>query len=230
MTATLPIVSYERAAKRFEKLVPLTKKAFLRRRGEARARAFTIATVTRMNVLRDFKGALATAMRDGTPLADFQQAAAEIAARRGWAGTTPWHMELVFRNATQFSYGFYRLEEHLSVADAYPFAEYDDVFDDRERAHHRALHRRIFRVGSAAYRRYYGPWEHACRCSMTPLSEDEIGRRKIEDDNFNVGVEPGDDFEGPGYGFKWEPDLSGFTAAERREVEGALAKGPRRRR
>jgi uncharacterized protein with gpF-like domain len=153
-------LTFEQAVKFFRGKVPLTRPEFNRLIAEAKRRAFTVATILKMDILKDIQDAVAAAIESGSTLAEFNARLFEIMEERGWRGTTPWHAETIFRTNIQSAYGSGRYEQQQELAELYPFAEYVAVLDGREREDHGALHGTIAPIDSEFWVMHYPPWDY----------------------------------------------------------------------
>jgi SPP1 gp7 family putative phage head morphogenesis protein len=217
----IPHVTFEQARRFFRGKVALTRDEFDLLVDEVKRRAFTVAYVTSMDLIRDVKSAIDSAIEIGTTLADFQAALNTLIDERGWTGTTPWHAETVFRTNIQSAYGAGRFEQQSSVAETYPYAEYSAIIDGREREEHGALDGTIAPIDSAFWQIHYPPWDYNCRCSAIPMTAEDVEGREIER---GTGPAVENDFTSPAVGADWEPDLSRFDADEAEQVRDMLRK------
>jgi SPP1 gp7 family putative phage head morphogenesis protein len=189
---------------------------------EVKSRAFTVATVTKAEVLNDTLEAVQVAIDEGLTLADFGEMLGQIMDARGWSGLTPWHVETVFRSNVQSAYGAGRWEQQLLQRDDFPYLRYQATHDSRVRASHLALDDTIAPIGDPFWRKFYPPWAYNCRCYAESLSEEEA--RAIGIKPVNILEAPrDDDFTSPAAGFAFEPDLSKLDPVLRAKVEAALA-------
>lgn len=172
----------------------------------AKARAFTVAWVTSADVLQDVQDALTAAIQSGETFGDFQKRIGGIMQQRGWAGSTDWHLETVYRTNMQSAYGRGRYEEQREMADVFPFWRYIATQDQRTRPSHAALDGEIRSADDPFWRVHYPPWGYNCRCSVEALMADEV-------DLSRVATGPGPGAEGgfvtPVQG-SWSADLSRY--------------------
>ncbi len=123
---------FEEAIEAFKGLVPMTADEFYALAQEARAAAFTVTGVMRMDVLVDMHGAVEKAIAEGETLADFRNRFDDIMETRGWAAPkdmTPWRLNTIFRNNIQTAYGTGKYKQMIDQKDAFPIWEYDAVDD-----------------------------------------------------------------------------------------------------
>jgi len=230
---------FEEAIEAFKGLLPMTADEFYALTEEARAAAFTVAGVARMDVLMDMHNAIEKAISEGETLADFRNRFDDIMETRGWAAPadlTPWRMETIFRTNVQTSYTTGRYKQMVDQKDAFPFWEYDAVNDSRTRPSHAALDGKIFPADDPFWDTWYPPNGYNCRCGVNPVSKHEAENETIEtEDPTNSLIEPIDPVTGekmparqliPDQGWdhnpakqRWQPDLKKYPKELRDQFE-----------
>jgi SPP1 gp7 family putative phage head morphogenesis protein len=154
---------FEEAIEDFKGLVPLTADEFYALAAEARALAFTVTGVMRMDVLTDMHGAVEKAISEGETLADFRNRLDEIFETRGWTPPpemTPWRMETIFRNNVQTAYSAGRYKQMVGEKEAFPYWEYDAVDDAGTTDLCNSLDGKIYRADDPFWDTYYPPNHH----------------------------------------------------------------------
>ncbi|WP_024302233.1 phage minor head protein [Pseudogulbenkiania sp. MAI-1] len=162
---------------------------------EAHARAFTVAGITKLDVLTDIRGALTEAIKNGETLADFQNRLQPLLEAKGWWGKgrvvdqdtgeihgkrlNPRRLETIFRTNLQSAYMAGRYQEQLANAEARPYWEYVAVLDNRTRPAHRNLHGRVFRYDDPFWQRFYPPNGWNCRCRVRTRSQRDMDRLNL---------------------------------------------------
>lgn len=161
----------------------------------ARAHAYTVTGITRMDVLQDVKLGIDKTLEQGTTLADFKRETHELLRRRGWLRTEggtyadvdgevvatlpPHRLQTIFRTNTQSAYMAGRYKQLLDQADIAPYWQYVAVMDDRTRPHHAALNGLIFRHDDPFWDSFFPPCGFNCRCSVRALRLRDIERRGL---------------------------------------------------
>ncbi|WP_315383523.1 phage minor head protein [Microvirgula aerodenitrificans] len=159
---------------------------------EAHARAFTVAGVTKLDILTDIRNGLTDALKNGGTLADFQKQLQPMLEAKGWWGRgrvvdqatgevagkrlNSRRLETIFRQNMQSAYMAGRYQEQLAGADLRPYWEYVAVMDSRTRPAHRTLHGRVFRFDDPFWRTFYPPNGWRCRCRVRTRSQRDIDR------------------------------------------------------
>lgn len=162
----------------------------------AHARAFTVAGVTRLDVLADIRAELTRALEEGTTFADFKKGLIPRLQAKGWwgrdaqtdpetgemhgKGLTPRRLETIFRSNVQSAYMAGRWKQQMEDRDNRPWWQYVAILDGRTRPQHRALAGRIFRWDDPFWKRFYPPLGYRCRCRTRAFTDDEIKARGLD--------------------------------------------------
>lgn len=164
---------------------------------EAHARAFTVAGITRLDLLQDVFDALVQAMTSGEAYASFQKRLIPILQAKGWWGKaidpatgeitqtvgergepatygTPRRLKTIFQTNLQSAYMAGRQRGMLASSDTHPYWQYVAVLDFRTRDSHAVMHRRVFRFDDPIWRTHYPPNGYNCRCRVRPLSQQSL--------------------------------------------------------
>lgn len=163
---------------------------------EAHAKAFTVASVARLDILQDIRGALDQALKNGETLQDFQNRLQPVLEAKGWWGKgrivdkstgeiegkrlNPRRLETIYRTNLQSAYMAGRYQAQLANAEFRPWWEYVAVLDTRTRPRHRAMHGRVFRYDDPFWRAFYPPNGWNCRCRVRTRSQRDIERQGIQ--------------------------------------------------
>lgn len=182
---------------------------------EAHARAFTVAGVTKLDVLKDIRAAVSEALGKGRTLAQFRQDLEPILQRKGWLGRgqvvdqatgevgkqlAPYRLETIYRTNMQTAYMAGRWKQFKANADIRPYWRYVAVMDARTRPEHAALNGLVFRHDDPFWSSYWPPNGWRCRCRVAALDSDELQAEdlepedssgKISEVNVPSGREPG---------------------------------------
>ncbi|SUA58084.1 phage head morphogenesis protein, SPP1 gp7 family [Oligella urethralis] len=155
---------------------------------EEHAKAFTVAKVTRLDILQDIQEAVEDAIKNGKTFASFKKELTPLLKAKGWWGrketTDPftgeavtiqegnaWRLETIYRVNVQTAYMAGRYAEQIENVDDRPYWEYVAVMDDRTRPSHRALDGIVLRHDDPFWSQYYPPNGWNCRCRVTALTE-----------------------------------------------------------
>lgn len=194
---------YDLASAWFRKRVPMLKADFEKLVGDARLRAFTIAGVSRLELIQEVMGALDKSIAGGETLADFKKRV-ETKLLKAWGGTEPTgRLELIHRNAVQQAYnaGRYALATDPAVINVRPYWKFDAILDRRTSDVCRENNGRIMPANDVWWNLNYPPLHHRCRSSVRSLTIEQAGQAGFADGDFVNQHSPS-----PGFGFAPTPD------------------------
>jgi SPP1 gp7 family putative phage head morphogenesis protein len=183
---------FDEAIRSFRDRTALTPDRYKQLTAEARAKAFTVSGVTRMDVLTDIHSAIDRAMTEGTTFADFKKAMKETMARRGWEGLSPYRLDTIFRTNVQAAYQAGHYQRQMEVAGSHPYWQYVAVMDARTRPAHAAMNGRTLRYDDPFWSTSYPPNGFNCRCTVRALTKGEVSREKLSIEEDAPGIaDPG---------------------------------------
>jgi len=141
-------VPFDEAIEYFGARIPMTPERFAALSEGAKATAFMIGGVTRMDLVEGIHGAVLKAIEAGETLADFQGRVDDLFTSQGFAaaeeGLGAWRLETTFRTNIQTAYNVGRYEQMVDMTEAFPYWEYDAVNDGNTRPEHAALDGKVF--------------------------------------------------------------------------------------
>ncbi|WP_043617950.1 phage minor head protein [Chromobacterium violaceum] len=164
---------------------------------DAQAQAFTVAKVTRLDILQDIRDAVEKALAEGKTVAWFKKELTPVLKAKGWWGKqevldedtgevrevqlgSPRRLETIYRTNLQTAYMAGRWQIQMeNVADR-PYWMYVAIRDSKTRPSHRALHGRVFRYDDPFWQSYYTPNGWGCRCRIVALSADDLEARGVQ--------------------------------------------------
>jgi len=176
---------------------------------EQHAKAFTVARLAKLDVLKDIHDALNDALKNGTTERQFIKDLTPLLQKKGWWGQaidkdtgeiletydpatgrpvewgSPRRLKLIYRQNMQTAYmaGRYKQQQELALADgpgARPWWQYVAVRDSRTRPTHGALHGRVWRADDPIWNHLYPPNGWNCRCRVRALSEFRMKKEGLE--------------------------------------------------
>ncbi|MDF0606639.1 phage minor head protein [Neisseriaceae bacterium TC5R-5] len=164
---------------------------------DAQAQAFTVAKVTRLDILQDIREAVETAIAEGKTFAWFKKELTPILKAHGWWGIqeqldphtgeltqvqlgSPWRLQTIYRTNLQTAYMAGRYAEQLANVDDRPYWQYIAILDGRTRPSHRAMNGKVLRYDDPFWRFYYPPNGWGCRCRVVALSEDDLRKNGLQ--------------------------------------------------
>lgn len=160
---------------------------------EAHAKAFTVAGVTKLDVLQDIREVLASALKEGKTLAGFEKELTPLLQQKGWWGTnaqadkntgemtgkglTPRRLKTIYQTNMQTAYMAGRYKAMMENAADRPYWQYVAVMDSRTRPSHRSLNGRVFRYDDPFWQSFYPPNGFNCRCRVRSLDDETMQSR-----------------------------------------------------
>jgi len=179
MTLDLKPLPFDEAEKYWKGKVVLPAKEFAALEVEARAKAFTVSGVAKLDHLQDIHDAIGQAIEEGTTLQDFKKDIRKTIQRKGWTGDRSWRIENIFRTNVQTSYQVGRYKQMTAVKKNRPFWKYDAINDSQTRPTHLAMDGKVFPADSPVWDTWYPPNGYQCRCGVVSLSSSDVQRRGL---------------------------------------------------
>lgn len=177
----------------------------------AHARAFTVANVTKLDVLESIHQELQRAQQQGLPFEQFKANLIPRLAKKGWFAAegqpvfvpepgaaadpatgelattrkrlTARRLQTIFQVNMQSSFMAGRYRELMANVDNRPWFQYVAVMDSRTRPAHRAMNGRVFRYDDPAIGVFWPPCGWNCRCRMRARSDGQLQREGLTPEN-----------------------------------------------
>lgn len=162
---------------------------------DAHARAFTVAKVTRMEVLETIRAATIDAIEKGIPEHEYINNLRPKLESLGWWGKirvsnlngteqtiqlgSPHRLRTILRTNKLVAYHTARYAEQIANADEQPYWQYLAIKDSRTRASHLALHEKVYRYDDPIWDTMYPPNGWNCRCRVRALSARRLNKMGI---------------------------------------------------
>jgi SPP1 gp7 family putative phage head morphogenesis protein len=141
----------------------LSPDEFAQLSAEERARAFSGVRLASRQVAARAQALLDEALRDGLSIQDFRTRLEGIETSMGVTPSSPHYANTVYRTNVQQAYGVGRLEQTQRVAAFRPLVEYRTAGDERVRASHKALDRKVFnQVEDPGWAQFAPPLGYNC--------------------------------------------------------------------
>lgn len=182
MTTQLTIQTYpnETAASYIRGKAVADPKNFGALPDQLKQRAFTVAGIEQLDVLRKIRDAIAKlpegaswdeAKKDVaekiSPFIGSGNAKVDVSAAKARA-------EFMLRTHGFQAYAVARHQQQMETAQDFPYWRYETVGDNRVRAGHAALDGKVLRSDDPWWKTHYPPWDWGCRCIVVALDEDDI--------------------------------------------------------
>lgn len=156
---------------------------------EAHHSAFTVAKVTRLDLLSDIHDSIVNAQRDGIPFEQWKKDLAPTLKKYGWWGETSVadpktgevkdiyvgsrRLRTIFDTNMRVSYSVGRYKQMMSLEEAVYWC-YIAILDSRSRPKHAAKHMTILHRDHPWWRINYPPNAWNCRCKVRAYRMDEL--------------------------------------------------------
>lgn len=177
--------------------------------GLARAKAFSVAGVTKLDQLLLVHESLNAAIGTGQTFAEWKKG---VLAQDSGLGAMPEHrLDNIFRTNLQSDYARGRCEQQGRNRERFPWLLYDAVNDSRTRPAHAAMDGFIARYDDPIWAKWRPPCGYRCRCRLISLTEKQA-QRYIDADARRLGNN------------KPQDHLWGLTYAQARSR--AISEGP----
>lgn len=164
---------------------------------DAHARAFTVAKVTRLNILEDIRSALQKALDEGKTDRWFRKELEPELQRKGWWGPrdttdpvtgepvtiqqgSPWRLDTIFRTNISVLYSAGRWAEQMENVDDRPYWMYTGINDSHTRKAHLLPHNLVLRYDDPFWQAFYPPNGWRCRCGVIALSTADVRARGLK--------------------------------------------------
>lgn len=163
---------------------------------EAHARAFTVAGVTKLEILDDIRNGLQDALKNGKTAEQFANELTPLLQRKGWwgrdaqvnketgeitgKGLSSARLNLIYQQNLQTAFMAGRYQAMKAAVATHPFWQYVAVMDGRTRPAHAALHGRVFRHDDPVWNSIYPPNGFRCRCRVRPMTQRALEREDLQ--------------------------------------------------
>lgn len=161
---------------------------------EEHAAAFTVAKVSRLDLLADIRQAVDQAIREGWTKERFQRELTPTLVAKGWWGRqemmdprtgetrevqlgSPRRLAIIYDTNLRTSHAAGRWEQIQRVKADRPYLRYCAVLDRRTRPAHRGWNGTVLPVDHGYWSTHYPPNGWRCRCFVVSVSQRELERR-----------------------------------------------------
>lgn len=170
-------------------------------------RMFTVAGVTKLDVLQDIKDELEKSLKDGLTFKSFQKNLTPKLQNKGWIGKDglpPYRLKNIYNTNVSSAMNNGRWVRQTDNKGDRPFLQYSAILDASTRPRHRALNGIVRHIDSPFWKTYYPPNGYGCRCSAKALTSKQAALKgKIA--KRRPTVTPDEGFSNPP-DTDWEPN------------------------
>jgi len=162
----------------------------------AKRLSFTVAKVTRLDVLESIYEMVDKAISDGISYDEFRDTLEPQLKAKGWwgyveevnpktgeleriLGGSPWRLRTIYQTNLQSSYMAGRYRQFKENIEDRPYAQYIQLDRPTKRPEHALLDGKIFRVDSAEAQVIWPPNGYNCACRMRALSDIDLERKGL---------------------------------------------------
>ncbi len=166
-------VPYEEAARIVAEKQVMPKAAFDALCDELKARAFTVAGLEDLRMVREIRDAIAE-IPMGASWEDVKKQVADKLEQGGFSEkAADYRATLLLRHHGFAAYA----QEHWRVLqedkDVFPYWQYLSMGDEKVRSSHAALNGLILPADDPFWRDHFPPWEWNCRCQVVGVTQEE---------------------------------------------------------
>lgn len=147
--------------------------------------AFTVAGLTKVNLLNDLKWLVGKSIEDGTDIETFKDQFRQLIEKRGWspkplpAGPSDYRLRIILETNVRRSQAAGRREQMLKVADRRPYWMWVWRDSPNPRLNHQALDGKVFLATDPFWKVAFPPCGFGCKCGVVTLSAADMKRRGL---------------------------------------------------
>ncbi len=165
----------------WRKRIPVTRDEWDKMTEAARARAFTVAGLDKLDALNDVWTHLDDMLKSGKSLDDVRANIAALLRGHGVDADSPLlrrdRLDTIIRTNLQSAYQAGHWSQLQETAEDLPYGQYVAVGDARTRPSHMALDGLIYPLDHDFWRTHYPPNGFNCRCTVVGLTEYDVLKR-----------------------------------------------------
>lgn len=183
--------------------------------GDEHTRAFTVAKMMDVDMLKDTRALIDQAISEGRSMEWFKKEITPYLQKKGWWGKqqvvapggaivkaqlgSPSRLATIFRTNMQSAYAAGQWDKITEQAEALPYLVYDAIDDHRTRPEHAAWDDLALPVGHPFWQTHYPPNGWNCRCGVI----------QVDDDGLEALGKSGPDPDPPTGTYKWRNPATG---------------------
>lgn len=150
-------------------------------RGQANAKAFTIAGALKADLLKDLHDAVNAAIQDGETIADFRKRFDKIVQDHGWhyRGKRGWRTRVIYDINMRTARMAGKWQQFERLKKRRPFLIYKTVGDERVRPEHAQWDNTVLPIDDPFWNTHYPPNGWGCRCTVRSASRRDLDRQGL---------------------------------------------------
>lgn len=175
---TLGGVPFEEAIEHFRGKLDLPTPYWDAIKGEAHAKAFTVAGAMKRDLLKDLRKTVDKVLAEGGTIADFRAGFDAAVAEHGWSykGTRGWRTRIIYDTNLRTAHAAGKWKQFQRVKARRPWLQYQTAGDARVRAEHVAWDGLVLHIDDPWWNTHYPPNGWGCRCIVRSLSQRQLDR------------------------------------------------------
>ncbi len=161
---------------------PLPEESYQSLSDVCKAKAFSVAGYTSIEILHKFLDALTEAIENGATKEVFQEEMNSFLEEQGYHGLNPWRADVIFRTNLQTAYnaGHYKAMTDETTKKLRPYWQYKTAADGYVREAHAVMEGRVYRADDPIWDVWYPPNGFRCRCQVVSLSPAQVEARGLQ--------------------------------------------------
>ncbi len=169
---------------------------------EAHHKAFTVAKVTRLDLLADIQSSLVTALKEGQSFDKWKKELAPTLIKKGWYGKQEVinpltgevkevnigsrRLRTIFQTNTRAAHAQGRAANIYASANEY--LQYKSLLEGNRRVLHKQMHNIVKHKHDPFWEKNFPPNGYGCDCYLVSLSKKDLDRRGLEVDTKDYGI------------------------------------------
>ena len=146
--------------------------------GAAHAKSFTVAGVSKEELLADLRGLIAQAQENGTTLDTFRKGFREAVQKHGWAyqGTEAWRTAVIYQTNLSTAYHAAHWQQMMdpAVRLVRPYMRYVESSSAEPRVEHKQWYNLVLPKDDPWWLTHYPPNGWGCKCGVVDVSGREL--------------------------------------------------------
>ncbi len=158
--------------------------------------AFTVAKAMQLDILRDIRAAVDSALADGTAFADFRKNLKPLLVQKGWWGRADMpdpitgeiknvqlgstrRLKVIYDTNLRTAHSEGQWERIQASKDAFPYLQYDGNNSEHPRLQHAAWDGMVLPVGDPFWPAHMPVKEFGCKCRVIQMTGSMLERRGL---------------------------------------------------
>ena len=157
---------------------------------DAHVRAFVVAKVTKLDILKDIRDMVEKSIKDGTTFHQFKKELQPKLEKAGWWGKpiiqgkevqlgSPERLKTIYQTNLKVAYSVGRYKAMIDNKENRPYWQYRTREDPKVREEHKLLDRKVFHCDDPFWDNFYPPNGWRCRCYVVALKESDLQKEGL---------------------------------------------------